>query len=428
MSLQSSDGCITSAGSFVPPLCTLSPLCPLINSRKTPAAPRRHLSPSIDQDTEQPQSRNLPRARAERIHKVVNERPCHADGFRIFASIPDSFDWDIENCSQSDYTKQQQHYFWKEILNAQYFLFNTACITNQGEWRLSSLPQRYRYAWICTDVTLVYPAGHARWHTSHREGHSCTVTGQFNQVSPEHTGIGYGYKVVNKLKMPTKKKKTTQRAEEETKDVDDEDSEDQEPKPKKKSKQKKTKTFKEGEEEGYKSDTSGPDVRRTKDKGREKEKVRKKKKKAKEEIGDELSSESQNLSSDNEDNNNGSKSKKRRGQLPDVIEATKKGSKTSLVEDKMGSKDKKSKNEDKKSKKDKEEDPVAGDEEEGKKKKKEKKKKGSVKGESDEDTKKTKGKKKKVENYVEIYENELRNYEPEKVENYEDEYHKKKGE
>nr|XP_019954598.1 PREDICTED: lipoxygenase homology domain-containing protein 1-like [Paralichthys olivaceus] len=33
---------------------------------------------------------------------------------------------------------------------------------------------------------------------------------------------------------------------------------------------------------------------------------------------------------------------------------------------------------------------------------------------------------KKVENYVEIYENELRNYEPEQVENYEDEYHKKK--
>lgn len=81
----------------------------------------------------------------------------------------------------------------------------------------------------------------------------------------------------------------------------------------------------------------------------------------------------------------------------------------------MGSKDKKSK---------KEEDP---EEEEGKKKKKDKKKKGSVKGDSDEDTKKTKGKKKKIENYVEIYEKELRTYEPEKVENYEDEYHKKKG-
>ncbi|KAI4820693.1 hypothetical protein KUCAC02_028664 [Chaenocephalus aceratus] len=48
------------------------------------------------------------------------------------------------------------------------------------------------------------------------------------------------------------------------------------------------------------------------------------------------------------------------------------------------------------------------------------------KGDSDDDTKKTKGKKKKIENYVEIYEKELRNYEPEKVESYEDEYHKKK--
>ncbi|XP_062236812.1 lipoxygenase homology domain-containing protein 1 [Platichthys flesus] len=38
----------------------------------------------------------------------------------------------------------------------------------------------------------------------------------------------------------------------------------------------------------------------------------------------------------------------------------------------------------------------------------------------------TKGKKKKIENYVEIYENELRNYEPDQVENYEDQYHKKK--
>ncbi|KAM4578886.1 lipoxygenase homology domain-containing protein 1 [Fundulus diaphanus] len=71
-------------------------------------------------------------------------------------------------------------------------------------------------------------------------------------------------------------------------------------------------------------------------------------------------------------------------------------------------------------------DQAAGDEEEGKKKKKDKKKKGSQRGDSDEDTKKTKGKKKKIENYVEIYENELRNYEPDQVENYEDEYHKNK--
>ncbi|XP_054895001.1 lipoxygenase homology domain-containing protein 1 [Poeciliopsis prolifica] len=65
------------------------------------------------------------------------------------------------------------------------------------------------------------------------------------------------------------------------------------------------------------------------------------------------------------------------------------------------------------------------DEDDGKKKKKDKKK-GSGKDDSDEGTKKTKGKKKKIENYVEIYEDELRNYEPELQENYEDEYHKKK--
>uniref|UniRef100_A0A8C8JME5 PLAT domain-containing protein n=1 Tax=Oncorhynchus tshawytscha TaxID=74940 RepID=A0A8C8JME5_ONCTS len=95
----------------------------------------------------------------------------------------------------------------------------------------------------------------------------------------------------------------------------------------------------------------------------------------------------------------------------------------------MGSKDKKSKDDDKKSKKDKKEGEQTreqGDEEGDGKKKKKKAKKVSG-GDSDEDTKKGKGKKKKlVENYVEIYENELRNYEPDTMENYEDEYHKKK--
>uniref|UniRef100_A0A8C7S9W1 Lipoxygenase homology domains 1b n=1 Tax=Oncorhynchus mykiss TaxID=8022 RepID=A0A8C7S9W1_ONCMY len=95
----------------------------------------------------------------------------------------------------------------------------------------------------------------------------------------------------------------------------------------------------------------------------------------------------------------------------------------------MGSKDKKSKDDDRKSKKDKKEGEQTreqGDEEGDGKKKKKKAKKGSG-GDSDEDTKKGKGKKKKlVENYVEIYENELRNYEPDTMENYEDEYHKKK--
>ncbi|XP_061586231.1 lipoxygenase homology domain-containing protein 1 [Cololabis saira] len=69
---------------------------------------------------------------------------------------------------------------------------------------------------------------------------------------------------------------------------------------------------------------------------------------------------------------------------------------------------------------------AAGDDNEGTKKKKDKKKKSSVRDDSDEDNKKTKGKKKKIENYVEIYERELRDYEPEQTENHEDEYHKKK--
>ncbi|KAM3867839.1 lipoxygenase homology domain-containing protein 1 [Diretmus argenteus] len=224
--------------------------------------------------------------------------------------------------------------------------------------------------------------------------------------------------------MPTKKKKTTQREEEETKDVDHEGSEDQEPKPKTKSKQvdkpedtgrlknkRKKKKFKDSDEEGYDSDTSGPDVKSTKEK--DKRKV-KNKKKTKEESEVELSNES-----DEQDNNNGSQTKKGAAKLPDVIETTKKGTKQKSSvkdsqEDNMGAKDKKSKDKDKN--KEEEEEQPAGDEEGGKKKKKDK----------DEDNKKTKGKKKKVENYVEIYERELQSYEPEKVENYEDEYHKKK--
>uniref|UniRef100_A0AAY4CCW5 PLAT domain-containing protein n=1 Tax=Denticeps clupeoides TaxID=299321 RepID=A0AAY4CCW5_9TELE len=94
----------------------------------------------------------------------------------------------------------------------------------------------------------------------------------------------------------------------------------------------------------------------------------------------------------------------------------------------MGSKDKKSKDDDKAKKKSKRKDSEDSTEqgesdEDSKKKKKDKKGK---KGDN-EDDKKGKGKKKsKQQDYVEIYENELRNYEAEKVENYEDEYHKKK--
>ncbi|KAM8885089.1 lipoxygenase homology domain-containing protein 1, partial [Spinachia spinachia] len=161
--------------------------------------------------------------------------------------------------------------------------------------------------------------------------------------------------------------------EEETKDVDDDDSEDQEPKPSKKSKQASDREDAGGLKK--KKFHITPDVRTTSNKGRgDKEKVKKKKK---------------------------------------AVETS--------VTDKMGAKDKKAKKNS-----DKEEEHAAGEEEEGKKRKKVKKKKGSTKGESEEDTKKTKGKKKKIENYAEIYERELRSYEAEKVENYEDEYHKKK--
>lgn len=39
-------------------------------------------------------------------------------------------------------------------------------------------------------------------------GHSCAVSGQFNQVSA--TGIGYGYKVLNKLRCLQKRKKKSE--------------------------------------------------------------------------------------------------------------------------------------------------------------------------------------------------------------------------
>lgn len=227
--------------------------------------------------------------------------------------------------------------------------------------------------------------------------------------------------------MPTKKKKAGPSTEDETKDADDDDPEGQEAKTDKKSKKvsesrhagRLKKQLKVSEEEGYNSDTSAPDVKSAKTKRKKKETSKKKKKKARGESEDENSE-----STDNENNNNDAK----RGQkVSGVLE---KPPKRYQSKGRMGSKDKKSKGEDRKSKKESEkedEDQTAGDEEEGKKKKKDKKKKGSEKGDSDEDNRKTKGKKKKVENYVEIYENELLNYEPEKVENHEDEYHRKKG-
>ncbi|KAI2661945.1 Lipoxygenase homology domain-containing protein 1 [Labeo rohita] len=116
-----------------------------------------------------------------------------------------------------------------------------------------------------------------------------------------------------------------------------------------------------------------------------------------------------------------------RQNLPDVVQVSKKSTKKNQnpAESIMGSKDKKSKDEGKKKKKAEKEESEEEDDDSQKKKKK-KSKKGAE--DSDDEGKKGKGKKKKSKNvdYVEIYENELRNYEPDKVENYEDEYHKKK--
>ncbi|XP_067084534.1 lipoxygenase homology domain-containing protein 1 [Osmerus mordax] len=188
--------------------------------------------------------------------------------------------------------------------------------------------------------------------------------------------------------------------------------------------------IKEPDDEEHSRDSSEPDVRRSDRKGEHSKKVKKKKKKPK----DGATSDESRSTDDEDGNNAGSRSRKRAESLPDIVKTTRKETKKkkkpsaeATQDPDMGSKDKKSKDDDKKSKKEKEGDSPPGDEEEDeKKKKKEKKKKSSVKGDSEEDTKKGKGKKKKVENYVEIYESELRTYEPEAVENYEDEYHKKK--
>ncbi|KAG7271688.1 hypothetical protein CRUP_025549 [Coryphaenoides rupestris] len=245
--------------------------------------------------------------------------------------------------------------------------------------------------------------------------------------------------------MPGKKKETAApRPAEETKEVGDGDSEDHQPKPKRRSKQvteaedagrpkkvgkkKKKKKAGESDEEGYSSEASGVDDVRSSNattstgdtKGKAKKKKKQKKKKNK--------SSDEGSSSEEEDSSNGSRKGRRAEKLPDVIPAARSRAraekKPRAIQDEdqdqdgsMGSKDKK------KSKKDSEDEAP---EEESKKKKKKDKKSKKDKDSDGEDTKKGKGKKKKVENYVEIYENELRNYEPESVENYEDEYHKKK--
>ena len=227
--------------------------------------------------------------------------------------------------------------------------------------------------------------------------------------------------------MPGVKKKTAgQRPTEETKEVDDADTEDYQQEPKGRSKQvseaedagsskkvrrkKNKKLVRESDgEEGSSSAASGiADVRSS---SRNKKGNRKKKEKNSDEGSSSVDEDSSHI--------DGAKDKRRAGKLPDVIPTAKRATKKkpSVRDDDMGSKDKKSKKDSEK------EEEV---EEESKKKKKDKKTK-KDKDSDGEDTKKGKGKKKKVENYVEIYENEVRNYEPDSVENYEDEYHKKKG-
>ncbi|KAJ3604053.1 hypothetical protein NHX12_028794 [Muraenolepis orangiensis] len=226
-----------------------------------------------------------------------------------------------------------------------------------------------------------------------------------------------------------KKKAAARRPAEETEEPGDADSEEHRGsgkqvihtedagRSKKVRKKKKKRLARESDEEGYSSsEASGvADVRSAAEnkKGNPGKKQRKKGKGK----GDEAAS------SENEDSShsNGSKGTRRAEGLPDVIPpaaAKRATQKKSARGDDMGSKDKKSK-------KDSEKEDSAPEEESKKKKNKDKKSK-KDKDSDGEDTKKTKGKKKKVENYVEIYENELRNYEPESVENFEDEYHKKK--
>ncbi|XP_036382736.1 lipoxygenase homology domain-containing protein 1-like [Megalops cyprinoides] len=191
--------------------------------------------------------------------------------------------------------------------------------------------------------------------------------------------------------MPSKKKKT-QRTEE-TEEADDEVDE-QQPKPKRKSK---SAAHTESADKRKKStEDSEPESPRPK------EKRSKKKGETNEEVTEPPKKDKKKKKSAAEDNQ----------------------------EDIMGSKDKKSKEGDKKPKKesDKEEEVPEGQEEDADTKKKKAKKAKKSSGDSDEDNKKAKGKKSKVKqiDYVEIYENELRNYQPESVEAYEEEYHKKK--
>ncbi|KAI4894673.1 hypothetical protein NFI96_015585 [Prochilodus magdalenae] len=237
--------------------------------------------------------------------------------------------------------------------------------------------------------------------------------------------------------MSPKGKKTRQEDETEEEDADGEEGKSK-PRAKGKNSPDSKKKRKGNEAE---ADSDVPDVRKSRKKGESDKTGKKKRKKGKreDEAEDEAVSSSEAASEDERNNNNGRPKAKPKtkssGALPDVVQVTevsKKGSKKKSAvkgnrEGVMGAKDKKSKDEGKKQKKAvKEEQEEEEDDDSPKKKKEKKAKKGST--DSDDEGKKSKGKKKKSKNvdYVEIYENELRNYEPDKVENYEDEYHKKK--
>ncbi|KAG9270638.1 lipoxygenase homology domain-containing protein 1-like [Astyanax mexicanus] len=233
--------------------------------------------------------------------------------------------------------------------------------------------------------------------------------------------------------MPSKGKK--RRQEDETQE-EDSDGEERQSKLRGKSKSSAPDSGKKRTTKEADTDSDAPEVNKSKKKGESDKNKKKKSKKAKEETETEDEEVSRN-SEDEHNNNNKPKPKPRKKsveKIPDVVEVTKDSKKDSKKnssrkgsqESAMGAKDKKSKDEGKKQKKAEKEEQEEEDDDAPKKKKDKKAKKGST--DSDDEGKKGKGKKKKTKNvdYVEIYENELRNYEAEKVENYEDEYHKKK--
>ncbi|XP_056097903.1 lipoxygenase homology domain-containing protein 1 isoform X1 [Rhinichthys klamathensis goyatoka] len=226
--------------------------------------------------------------------------------------------------------------------------------------------------------------------------------------------------------MPSKEKKTRQ-AQETEEEGENDDGEEKKSKSRRKGKISGPDCATKKKQKHAEDTVSDASEVRKSQRGPEKKKKKKRKKKSSKSKDEEVKSSSEEDEDEHE-------SKNKHKNLPDVVQVTEVGrnrrKEKNPVESIMGSKDKKSKDEGGKKKKKKKEETDPEEEEDDddsqKKKKKKKSKKGT--GESDDEGKKGKGKKKKSKNvdYVEIYENELRNYESEKVENYEDEYHKKK--